>query len=307
MSLTSIASRPPRRRAPSSTPPCHRVAHRVRDQVAQDALEQHRIGVARHAARARRAAQRLALAPRRSKSIRSRSSSAASAKSRGSGLTAPASSLEMSSSALNRPSSASTDALMLCTTSRTRGRRPGRRARAANRPSACSGWRRSWLAAAKNWVLARFAISASLRAASAVDPRALELEVLLRQPVGERLVLEAVAQRLHQRAVVVASERQDRGRRHRGDEREDEMAGVALDQVAHHDRQQRGHDEPVERRQVRADQHDRCGDHPEQEHDQERLVRRASPARTAGSSPRPTGSRRSAILQPSTAPTCRRR
>ena len=41
------------------------------------------------------------------------------------------------------------------------------RSASANRPIACSGWRRSWLAAAKNCVFARLATSASRRAASA--------------------------------------------------------------------------------------------------------------------------------------------
>ena len=38
------------------------------------------------------------------------------------------------------------------------------RARRRYSPSACSGWRRSWLAAASSWLLARFAASAAARA-----------------------------------------------------------------------------------------------------------------------------------------------
>ena len=41
------------------------------------------------------------------------------------------------------------------------------RSASANKPMACSGWRRSWLAAVKNCVFARLATSASRRAASA--------------------------------------------------------------------------------------------------------------------------------------------
>ena len=55
--------------------------------------------------------------------------------------------------------------------SRPAGRRRSSRVRAASAaaksPSACSGWRRSWLAAARNWLLARFAVSAAARASSA--------------------------------------------------------------------------------------------------------------------------------------------
>src|SRR6516225_2983628 len=54
----------------------------------------------------------------------------------------------MSSSSENRPSSASTELLMLLTRCATSASVPMRwRSASANRPSACSGWRRSWLAA----------------------------------------------------------------------------------------------------------------------------------------------------------------
>ena len=81
--------------------------------------------------------------------------------------TPPLSIRVMSSSSENRPSSASTDSLMLLTSCATSGSWVRWRSASANRPIACSGWRRSWLAAVKNWVLARLAISASWRAASA--------------------------------------------------------------------------------------------------------------------------------------------
>ena len=56
----------PRRRAPTSTPPRLRVADRVGDQVAQDALEQHRVAETRYAvvgtiAQAQAALERLGL------------------------------------------------------------------------------------------------------------------------------------------------------------------------------------------------------------------------------------------------------
>ena len=61
-----------------------------------------------------------------------------------------------------------------------------RRSASANRPMACSGWRRSWLAAAKNWVLARLATSASL--ARRVGRRLLGAQ-LRQQLVGAHLEL----------------------------------------------------------------------------------------------------------------------
>src|ERR1700741_1377128 len=60
----------------------------------------------------------------------------------------------MSSNSENRPSSASTELLMLLTRCATSASVPIRwRSASANRPSACSGWRRSWLAAGEEWVL----------------------------------------------------------------------------------------------------------------------------------------------------------
>jgi hypothetical protein len=101
----------------------------------------------------------------------------------------------------------------------------------------------------------------------------LELSVLADEPVRERLVLEAVAQRLHQRAVVLAPERQDRNRGHRRHEREDVVRGAALYHVAQDDRRERRDDEPVERRHVDAGQEDPSGHHAKQQHHEERLVR----------------------------------
>ena len=84
-------------------------------------------------------------------------------------MTAPASSFDMSSSSLKSTSSASTDVLMLATRPLTPGSRARSDSAAAISPSACSGWRRSWFAAAKNCVRDRFAASAWARAASAIS------------------------------------------------------------------------------------------------------------------------------------------
>ncbi len=58
---------------------------------------------------------------------------------------------------------------MLFTTCSTSGSRAFSVSAAAKSPIACSGCRRSWPAAAKNWVLERLAISASVRARSAAS------------------------------------------------------------------------------------------------------------------------------------------
>ena len=63
------------------------------------------------------------------------------------------------------PPSASTDAWMLRDQRlHLRIARLAPTSAAAKRPIACSGWRRSWLAAARNWLFARFAVSAAARA-----------------------------------------------------------------------------------------------------------------------------------------------
>ncbi len=86
-----------------------------------------------------------------------------SANGRFSGLNAPASSLEMSSSASSRDSTAPRLASILPPRSL-----PGSRSiiAAVNSRAACSGCRRSWLAAAMKRVLPRLAASASARLAS---------------------------------------------------------------------------------------------------------------------------------------------
>ena len=102
--------------------------------------------------------------------------------------TPPVSMRVMSSSSENSPSSASTDALMLLTSSITPASWLRWRSASANRPSACSGWRRSWLAAAKNCV--------SWLAAAELRLRAVGHLGLLTRRVGRGLL---GAQLLHQR------------------------------------------------------------------------------------------------------------
>ena len=97
------------------------------------------------------------------KAVPSDSNIGCSANGRFSGLKAPASSLEMSSSASSSDSTAPRLASILPPRSL-----PGSRSiiAAVNRRAACSGCRRSWLAAAMKRVLPRLAASASARLAS---------------------------------------------------------------------------------------------------------------------------------------------
>ena len=192
----------PRRRCPGR---CPRPA-RGRRSPRAPAADQHRavVGVAdrvrrpgcarcaRPAAgrRARRACRRESAAPGPSRTPSARSAGAAcgrcrrSRSSAGCTSTPPLSMRVMSSSSENRPSSASTDSLMLLTSCATSGSWVRWRSASANRPIACSGWRRSWLAAVKNWVLARLATSASL--ARRVGDRLLGAQ-LLGQRLGAQL------------------------------------------------------------------------------------------------------------------------
>ena len=167
LSQTCISTLPPRLPAADQHAAVVGVADGVADQVAQDAL---------HAAPGRqrpRAGRRASAGPGPFRRPWVRSAGAACAAGRasrtGAGFTStpPVSMRVMSSSSENRPSSASTDSLMLFTSGATSGSWVRWRSASANRPIACSGWRKSWLAAAKNCVFARLAISAARRAASA--------------------------------------------------------------------------------------------------------------------------------------------
>ena len=122
--------------------------------------------------------------------------------------TPPLSIRVMSSSSENRPSSASTDSLTLLTSCATSGSWVRCRSASANRPIACSGWRRSWLAAAKNCVFARLAISASCRAASASG-------LLGAQLLGQHLGAQLQGDDAVERGAVVAAEDDDHRHRHR--------------------------------------------------------------------------------------------
>ena len=113
--------------------------------------------------------------------------------------TPPLSIRVMSSSSENRPSSASTDSLMLLTSCATSGSWVRWRSASANRPIACSGWRRSWLAAVKNWVLARLATSASL-------PRRVGDRLLGAQLLGQHLGAQLQGDDAVERGAVVAAE-----------------------------------------------------------------------------------------------------
>ena len=122
--------------------------------------------------------------------------------------TPPLSMRVMSSSSENRPSSASTDSLMLLTSCATSGSWLRARSASANRPIACSGWRRSWLAAAKNCVLARLATSASC--ARRVGDRLLGAQ-LHRERLGAQLQADDAVER----RAVVAAEQHRHSHRHR--------------------------------------------------------------------------------------------
>jgi hypothetical protein len=90
-----------------------------------------------------------------------RSSSGAVGNGRGRASTMPASSREISRIELNRPPSASTEPL-ICPTSRRPSLLIGWPASASTNISiACTGWRRSWLAAARKRDFATLAASAT--------------------------------------------------------------------------------------------------------------------------------------------------
>ena len=146
------------------------VADGVADQVAQDALEQHRVGVRDMAARRGSDSIRPFSKAVGSKCSRSRANSSRMRTGAGLTSTPPVSMRVMSSSSPNSPSSASTDSLMLFTSDATSGSWLRWRSASANSPIACSGWRRSWLAAAKNCVFARLAASAARRALFGLAP-----------------------------------------------------------------------------------------------------------------------------------------
>jgi hypothetical protein len=167
-----------------------RVAERVGDEVAQHALEKQRIrvdGEARAAPRQRERArarlggelalealeqrhQRHALALRRP-ARRPRGATGRSA-----ARTAPRG--RRARRARSRPAA------------RARRRARCRASAATNSPSACSGWRRSWLAAASSWLLPRFADSAAARALDGRRASRLELadQVALRWRVASASV-----------------------------------------------------------------------------------------------------------------------
>ena len=152
----------------------------------------------------------------------------------------------MSSSSENRPSSASTDSLMLLTSCATSGSWMRWRSASANRPIACSGWRRSWLAAVKNCVFARFATSASWRAASATvfSARNWAASRSVRSFRRDRRAVERLA--------VVAAEQHGHRHRHR-----------------HHHREL-----PVERALAQGDAGDRRHEDEQHEQDEEAELRR---------------------------------
>ena len=134
------------------------VADRVADQVAQHPFEQHRVGMRR----CRRGTS--ASGPFEGRRLEVQSQLANSSRQedrRGDDIDTPVSMRVMSSSSAKRPSSASTEPLMLATSDAASPSCVRWRSASANRPIACSGWRRSWLAAAKNCVLARLAASAA--------------------------------------------------------------------------------------------------------------------------------------------------
>jgi hypothetical protein len=90
----------------------------------------------------------------------------------------------------------------------------------ANRPMACSGWRRSWLAAAKNCVLARLAASAARRPSSAT---AISRRRRDGQFVGAALARDGLAQR----AAVGARHQHGDAEHQRQDHRHLQVPGLA--------------------------------------------------------------------------------
>ena len=250
------------------------VAERVGDQVAQDALDQHRVAeeIERWSARIRKRRPRSNASG--SKSIRRRSSIGASSKWVGFALSTPESILEMSSSSLNRPSSASTEALMLFTTlqhlgvARLLGERRGEQAHRVQRLAqvVAGGGEELGLGAVRDLGVVPRALG---DLASRARARRSASRACARAPRSR-----SGCEGCDQHAVVVAAEREERERRDADDERQREVCGLALDDVAHDDRHQRREHEDVERRQMHADEQHRRGGHGEDEHDQERLVDR---------------------------------
>ena len=145
--------------APTSTPPSVGVADRVGDQVAHDALDQHRVGM-HDVADAAAQAQRQALLERgrlevqraclREQLVELEVAAAAAS-------TPPVSILVMSSSSENRPSSASTELLMLLTScvdlssSRLLRAAPRRTGPSRAAAGAGRGWRRRRTASWRGW------------------------------------------------------------------------------------------------------------------------------------------------------------
>ena len=219
-----------KRRAPTTTPPAG-VTQRVGDQIAQDALEQHRDRCDREASSARKRGEARGGGLRRE--IR--------AAAREQGLQAQRGALRRERAGLE----AATGRAIARTALRARrptlhARRPAAsapaRARAAsaaaNSPSACSGWRRSWLAAARNWLFARLAVSAAVRASSG--------RLRLRLEFADQVdVFVADRERARQHVVEVVPEAENEGEHHRHHERGVEVHRVAFQRDAHDQRHQR--------------------------------------------------------------------
>ena len=99
-----------------------------------------------------------------------------------------------------------------------------------------------------------------------------KVEVLLAQAFGQRLVLEAVAQGLDQQPRVVATEGDDRQRDGEGHHPEQAVQQVVLEKVAQHKGQQGRQHEHIKRPGVRGDQRYRPRGDAEHQHHQHRLV-----------------------------------
>ncbi len=93
---------------------------------------------------------------------------------------------------------------------------------AANSPIACSGWRRSWLAAARNWLFARLAVSAAARADSARLSLRFEF-------VDQVDVLVAHGERVREHVVQLVAEAKHEYEHDQKHERGEQMHLVALE------------------------------------------------------------------------------
>ena len=156
----------------------------------------------------------------------------------------------MSRSSLNSPSSASTDALMLATRPVTPGSRLRSESAAAMRPSACSGWRRSWFAAAKNCVFERFAASAWARAASAIsfcrDSASISSTFSNRRRIASSTRRFTLRPNISPITSVMPSGNRER-----------DLLLVAGREAPDHERREHEHDQRVERRREDRDRRDR--------------------------------------------------